>query len=212
MSSIRILHLSDLQSGSLNSWWATRQSWDTPPVYEGVFHKKLVEALQKGANPKHEFAVDLILVTGDVAERGKPSEYDAAYGLLSELRQSLQREFYSLPKVLIVPGNHDIDRDAAREAENQNSEERFHAKLSAYNQFVQRFDPDLCTSADKPFVSQPLRSGEDLEIRLVGLNSCIEESHRNQDHYGWVGNVQLDAIKSHLENLPKKDPYVLTIR
>lgn len=73
---VRILHLSDLHVGH-------GKTWEPLPAVES-----LVESL----------APDLLLVTGDLAHRGRLQELEAAVGLLRGLGVPL----------LTVPGNHDI--------------------------------------------------------------------------------------------------------
>ncbi len=190
MASITILHLSDLQSGNLNSWWAHRDSWVTAPKYGEIFHTKLADILSD--------AIHIIIVTGDIAERGKDIEYDAAWAFLDKLRNSLQEKFYLRPEVYIVLSNHDIDRDADKSNENTGARARFQSKLAAYNRFVKSFDQDLCSSYTKPMFVKRMCI-EDLDMILVGLNSCIQESYEPEDHYGWVGNTQLAQVRAYLE-------------
>lgn len=50
----------------------------------------------------------LLLVTGDVAARGKPAEYEAAAEMLESVSRCLPS---ASTRVFVVPGNHDVDRD-----------------------------------------------------------------------------------------------------
>jgi hypothetical protein len=88
---IRILHLSDLQFGSsapadflAESALAAsviRRHWAGPPTF--------------------------IAITGDVAERGLPSEYEIAKTWLIRLAAELD-EHWSNERFLLIPGNHDL--------------------------------------------------------------------------------------------------------
>lgn len=214
MSIIRILHLSDLQAGNMSSWWAPRTSLSTAPTYDSVFHEKLVEVIKNAKkyqsfNVNEEFVINTILITGDIVERGKIDEYDAAWAFLNNLQHNLQKEFCLLPKVFLIPGNHDVDRNADQMKEKESEKERFAAKLSSYNQFVKEIDPSLCMDYDEPFVTQFLNC-DDLEIMIVGLNSCMKESYRDEDHYGWIGNIQLKKVLNFSEKM-RKNPYILKI-
>ena len=88
---IRILHISDLQFGpelpadfnikSALAAGAIRRHWDGPPTF--------------------------IAITGDIAERGLPSEYAAAREWLTKLSVELDRD-WSDDRFLLIPGNHDL--------------------------------------------------------------------------------------------------------
>ena len=54
---------------------------------------------------------DLLLVTGDIAFSGQPSQYQQAKEWLKKLATELGDEV----RVLVIPGNHDIDRKLANE-------------------------------------------------------------------------------------------------
>lgn len=88
---IRILHLSDLQFGGFNNW---KLKLDAPHC-ANVIRRKWKDG------------PTFIVITGDIAERGFPIEYDAAYSWLSELVSEFG---WSLPssRILLVPGNHDV--------------------------------------------------------------------------------------------------------
>lgn len=51
----------------------------------------------------------VIIVSGDIAGSGKPSEYDVAYTYLKRIEEGLKRENHSLGEIdfIITPGNHD---------------------------------------------------------------------------------------------------------
>lgn len=195
---IRILHLSDLQSGNENTWWR----------FDNSFYEMLHEALASSPNPG---PIRSILVTGDVAEKGKAQEYEEAYNFIARLRHALEKQWKVDVSVFIVPGNHDIDRGADEKAEKGSmaDRDRFAKKLEAYNAFVKRFGRSLETTYEKPFVVGKIKSG-DLRINVVGLNSCIRESHKPSDHYGWIGINQLDELSVYLKD-EQVSPYHLLI-
>lgn len=92
---VRLLHLSDMH-------FRTSKSWDADPVLRALtdFVGKTVEA---------EGPPDLVAITGDLAFSGKADEYRLARAWLDQL----WTELGSPPKdrLLMVPGNHDVDRD-----------------------------------------------------------------------------------------------------
>ena len=95
---IRFLHISDLH---LRPQRVKR--YDQDRVLDG-----LLSFLRRDCA---SFPLDLIFITGDLAQSGKPEEY----ALVVELIQALM-EATSVPldRVFVVPGNHDVDREVSR--------------------------------------------------------------------------------------------------
>jgi len=95
---VRILHLSDLH-------FSKRRAWDQDPVLSALARD--VKRLRDDGLPP-----DLIAITGDVADRGTPEEYALAATFLRDRLLPVT----GLPKerLLLVPGNHDVDRAAVK--------------------------------------------------------------------------------------------------
>jgi calcineurin-like phosphoesterase family protein len=95
---IRFLHISDIH---LRPQLVKR--YDQDRVLRG-----LVDLL---THDRQEFPLDLIFVTGDLANGGKADEYLLVVELLKRLM-----EVTGVPPehVFVVPGNHDVDRDVGR--------------------------------------------------------------------------------------------------
>ena len=59
-------------------------------------------------------APDVVAITGDLAFSGKRKEYELAHAWIdTQLLEALPRNF-TKTRILIVPGNHDVDRDIAK--------------------------------------------------------------------------------------------------
>lgn len=95
---IRFLHLSDLHLRS-----ATSRKIDQDRVLRGLY--KRLEADRSTA------PLDLIFLTGDLAQSGSSDEYVHVTALLKRLMEvtGVPRE-----RIFAVPGNHDVDRGAGR--------------------------------------------------------------------------------------------------
>ena len=95
---IRILHASDLHASANRS------------LDQGVLVKALlkdVEAFQK------DVPIDLVVFSGDLAFSGKAEDFDLARTMfLQPLMESLR---LTPERVVLVPGNHDIDRSRINE-------------------------------------------------------------------------------------------------
>ncbi len=89
-NSFKWLHLSDFHTGKDN--------------YGQI---KLFHYLHKHMKQNREFVPDAIFVTGDIANKGLAKEYDLFY---EEFIKPLMEIYETLPRLYIIPGNHDIDR------------------------------------------------------------------------------------------------------
>jgi len=91
----RILHLSDLHI-------RTKSTWSTTPI--------LNDAKRVILDHANEENVDVVAFTGDIAFSGKPDEYEIAQKWLEQLCFSTGGLNIDQREVMIVPGNHDVDR------------------------------------------------------------------------------------------------------
>jgi predicted phosphodiesterase len=109
--SIRILHLSDIQYGRHH---VDREG--RPPLYPDADYTpqldKLIDDLEI-IKEKAAVVPNFIVVTGDIAEWSRQDEYVAAENFLGGLVKYLQID---RRRVILVPGNHDINRDLCQAA------------------------------------------------------------------------------------------------
>ncbi|MDG4597525.1 MAG: metallophosphoesterase [Candidatus Contendobacter sp.] len=93
---IRILHLSDIH-------FRADKAWDVDPVLRALT-KFITEEVKNGLIP------DLVAITGDLAFAGTSDEYQLARNWLDQqLWPALPKDFPQ-DRLLLVPGNHDVDR------------------------------------------------------------------------------------------------------
>jgi predicted phosphodiesterase len=166
------------------------------PTADGSFDT-LVTRLQQDLENLREtegLRPDVLAVTGDLAEMGKAQEFEDVFKFLDRLAGflGLQRD-----RVLMVPGNHDINRNACLayfancEADDKQPLEPYWPKFRHYTQFFERFYegfPGIRFTAEEPWT---LFEIQELRLVVAGLNSAMKESHRDGDHYGWTGERQL---------------------
>jgi DNA-binding beta-propeller fold protein YncE len=137
---------------------------------------------------------DLLVVSGDLAKSGMPSEFAHALRFLEQLSEDLH-----LPRrhVVIVPGTHDVNRKACRayfsrcDADEEEPVPPFWPKWRHFSAMVHEFyrdEPSIRFEVDEPWT---LFEMPDLQVVVAGLNSTIAESHRDEDHYGFLGQAQL---------------------
>ncbi len=99
---IRILHLSDLHL-------RTDRTWDSDPVLAALA-RHIADEVRAGLVP------DLVAITGDLAYSGKAAEYRLAHDWLERQLWPALTPAGATPlprdRLLLVPGNHDVDRGA----------------------------------------------------------------------------------------------------
>ena len=93
---IRILHLSDIH-------FKADKAWDADPVL-----RALVRFIAKEVNDG--LAPDLVAITGDLAFAGVAKEYRLARDWLDQQLWPALPKNLSRDRLLLVPGNHDVDR------------------------------------------------------------------------------------------------------
>jgi WD40 repeat protein/3',5'-cyclic AMP phosphodiesterase CpdA len=190
-SELVVLHVSDLQFGR-NHLFGGNGLIPADQAHDILF-RRLHEDLDRLAEDPG-LRPDLMVVTGDLAEWGLPSEFDQVVEFLTALTEAVQ-----LPRqhVAIVPGNHDVNRDdcAAYFLEQRAAERepvapywrKWKHFAAAFKQFYEGVD-GVSFTPDEPWT---LFEMPDLAVVVAGLNSTMAESHRAADHYGWVGEHQL---------------------
>ncbi|MGH8904445.1 MAG: pentapeptide repeat-containing protein, partial [Egibacteraceae bacterium] len=144
----------------------------------------------------HGVRPDLLVCSGDLTESGMRSEFDQALGFLEQLT-----EYLGLPRrrVVIVPGDHDVNRKACQayfsrcDADEEEPLWPFWPKWRHFSSMFREFyrgepEPPALFEVDQPWT---LFEMADLRVVVAGLNSTMAASHRAEDHYGHVGQAQL---------------------
>jgi 3',5'-cyclic AMP phosphodiesterase CpdA len=106
MSEITILHLSDIHFRNKKS---KKEKDNENKLVQQDVRQKLIDTAS--SHLKEHNAPDFVVVTGDIAFSGKKPEYDEALELFEKLKNILPAE----TEFLVVPGNHDVDRDEVDE-------------------------------------------------------------------------------------------------
>jgi 3',5'-cyclic AMP phosphodiesterase CpdA len=104
---VTVLHLSDMQFGKNHLFGRLKVPFPEDGKYDSLF-ARIGEDLA-GLKKEQGLAPDLLVVSGDLAEWGMSQEFEQAFDFLGKLSDLLE-----LPRgrVVVVPGNHDINRKA----------------------------------------------------------------------------------------------------
>lgn len=187
---ITLLHLSDLHFGRKH-----RFGGFAPP--DGSLETLLSlwgDDLQR-LRDNHDLRPDLLVLTGDLTEHGLSSEFDDALRLIEGLLELVR---LTRDRVVIVPGDHDVNRaaSAAYFLECQSEEDEpvppYWPKWKSYARMFRSFYSDP-SSGGRFIEYEPwsLFVLPDLEVVVAGLNSTMANSHRAEDDYGFLGQLQL---------------------
>ncbi|MGH4018226.1 MAG: trypsin-like peptidase domain-containing protein [Pseudonocardiaceae bacterium] len=191
VSELVVLHVSDPQFGR-NHLFGGNGLTPADQAHDTLF-QRLHDDLDRLADD-HGLRPDLMVITGDLAEWGLRSEFEQVGKFLTALTEVVE-----LPRrhVAIVPGNHDVNRNACdayfRDQEADECEPvgpywpKWRHLVAAFEQFYDGVD-GVSFTPDEPWT---LFEMPDLAVVVAGLNSTMAETHRDADHYGWVGEHQL---------------------
>lgn len=151
---------------------------------------------------------DYVFITGDVAHSGKKEQFDEAWSWLDELAKRLR---IGLDRMLLVPGNHDVDRELVRQhvANLVHKEmrrnppmlsdliqtgeiENVWPKLRAYQAFSTRGFGAPKIDHNRPGWRLPL-ADEPAKAFAVGLNTVLQSYDDEDDDVSGGANLQLSA-------------------
>ncbi len=207
--SVTLLHLSDMQFGRNHRFGNLRTGTDDDK-FETLF--KRLEIDLELLKTSHGVVPEGIVVTGDLAEKGMPKEFDDAFELLDKLSELL-----SIPRhhIAMVPGNHDVNRNHCaghfgdRAGDGLEAVPPYWPKWKNFANMFSRFYVDL--PAVEFHEAQPWSLWEMPDLRMVvaGLNSTMKESHLEDSHFGHVGEAQLDWFKKKLLDYAREEWLVL---
>jgi 3',5'-cyclic AMP phosphodiesterase CpdA len=202
--SITLLHLSDIQFGR-NHVFAGAGLTAADQHFDSLFARLHDDLLF--LRDRESLTPDLVVVSGDLAEWGMGKELDHAERFIAELtgRLGLSRR-----RVVIVPGNHDVNRWACEAYFNQCAADDtppqapYWPKWQHFAAMFERFysgERSIRFAPERPYT---LFEMPDLELVVAGLNSTMAESHLETDHYGWTGEAQLRWFAEELREFERR--------
>jgi len=201
--SITLLHLSDIQFG-INHRFELKDISDKNFDLNNIFDRLTIDINK--LNNEYNIHPDIVIVTGDIVERGQKSEFDNAVKFFNDLSIFLKID---KSNIIIVPGNHDINRKACEayfaECESDEVEPKlpYEPKWKHFKNFCTEFYGEK-SDYFKNGIYYKCFEYDSLKISVANINSTIKESHRGEDHYGWVGEVQAQELADKL-NIRKNE-------
>jgi 3',5'-cyclic AMP phosphodiesterase CpdA len=192
---IRILHLSDIHLGTTDQ--------------AQCYFNQLATDLTQNLNVKQ---LNYLLVSGDIANYSTPEEYEAAFELVDELVKYYKLD---LNRIVIVPGNHDLNWSLSEEAYSNFVFQRKLPNTLPQDKYIRVSDAGALERDDEKYKkrfdhfsdrfykkiynqSYPQAYNEQAilypcpqdKILFLGLNSCWEIDHEYKDR----ASINADAI------------------
>lgn len=115
MAKINILHISDLQAGTVCLGEKALEESETSMLEEspGFLYERYAEKLALDALKTVKGKIDLLVCTGDIANKGETGEYKMTSVFFEKMSEVLN---IGIADILIVPGNHDVNYGEAEKA------------------------------------------------------------------------------------------------
>jgi predicted MPP superfamily phosphohydrolase len=188
-------HLSDIQYGHGDHATVNEQALILDRLKEDLIQRNSFGAP----------ALDAILVTGDVASTGSRAQYGAAKTWLIDVASAIG---LTEKQIYMVPGNHDVDRNAHEEMANRALREALRdgresidnalSDTQATAALLARMTPyfELAASGgggDQPYWVKSFIKGT-LHVRIVGLNTALLSAEDGDHGKLAVGNTQINAV------------------
>lgn len=193
-----LLHISDLHfcdPAAKGHYWNTEATElaVAPHNRRGLLGSLLYDLRHEKIKP------DLVIVSGDLLDRGNPSGVPLAITFLRKLAEAL-----ALPKsrIIITPGNHDVLRDGD-------------ARYALYDEIRKGLYGDTRPpfAADTPPHERVDHHvfDSDLDVEVVSFNSCEElEASQKLDH-GSIGIGQRDFAETLLQRTTEKNHFRVAV-
>ncbi len=199
---ITLLHLSDLQFGRHHRFGRLGAVDEHPDAAFDTLLARLQQDLRDLADEQGQpLRPELVLLTGDLAEWGRKSEMEDVLRFTRSLAESL-----ALPpeRLVIIPGNHDINRSLCEAYFAQCKGEEIEPRppyWDKWKHFVWLFR-ELYGLGTRVELNErtpwSLFEIDELKVVVAGLNTTMAESHRDEDHYGHLGEAQLRWFEDRL--------------
>lgn len=190
---LRYLHLSDLHIGYAEMRGDT---WATEAFNQDIVIQSMLEALRTLIRENNYF--DFIILTGDIARKGKREEY-----LVAEIFVKSLLKVTCLPqeRLYLIPGNHDVNRAEIKKFHlslyNFNDQEQindlliepesldiFTRKFRNFNEFAEKAMGRRHFDSTTFQISEALeleKHGQRFKVNLLGLNSCLFAGYDGDD-------------------------------
>jgi predicted phosphodiesterase len=177
---VKILHLSDLHFQSNN-------------IAQNIVNDSLIRMLKEIVEPNKNF--NLLILTGDIAYSGKKEEYEIAKEYIDNIIKVIG---ITNKEVIIVPGNHDVDRSKIEQhhidwwyrfkeekeilsvLNDNRSFPTLMGKKDAFFEFLKQYPNNNIIKHGEIIYEYPCKSK--FKLKILGLNSALFCGYDNDDN------------------------------
>ena len=180
---------------------------DQSVILDDSFITNLAENAKKHSR-NHNVVLKYIIILGDISYGSWNTEFEKAYTKINDLCKKLN---IKKENVVIIPGNHDINRnDSAEHISDIGSDEnafkyqspKFQKFKKFYDDFYQERDTEV-EKFDPDKIIFRLIEAKEMNIVFLAINSNHKENHR--DHVGEIDYKQLeDELETIRNQYPKR--------
>lgn len=172
------------------------------------YYQKWENCIARIQNEK-DVSVKYLVISGDLTETAKRKEYEALKIILEKFcsKFHIARE-----NVLMIPGNHDINRSSLEafcdkeDIEDAKASTYHDVKLENYIAFYKDFKGQGSLDAGRAVLDEI--AIEEENVRMLGLNSLVKESHLPTDH---IGYVDVQRLNEELEKYSEKEEHIFVV-
>jgi len=203
-----LLHLSDLHFGSFFNE-NKKENRSSHRFDEGYSRKKLSSYISKQIDDlKIERGSSegiYLVISGDIVNQGKDSEFEDARIFIEEVVEETE---LSRNKIIIVPGNHDINWKISEENKNWRFDNYLKFLSNIYNKELKNFYPfidwdfKIDTERPKPEELTSIFHFNESNLLIIGLNSCTLEDEKH--HFGALSLEQLERVEDYIKEIDEK--------
>lgn len=198
-SQIRILHISDIHFGTTHYFSSLPIYQDNVPTADKPRASKYInDAIVGYPAGRH---IDIVVLSGDITQTAAKREFDDASRFVSDLLPAVIKEESRHERLVVVPGNHDVNWAIANADPSSRS-----LPFASYLQFAigcgAKFSSDI--EPERIYRVHDYRAR--LGCIVVALNSAVIETP--DDHRGYIGESQVTNALQEVSELDPRNEFV----
>lgn len=182
-NSIILLHLSDIHINSEKD-------------INDEHIEKIVDSLRSYKTVR--FNSVIIILSGDITQSGRMSQFDSARKLMGSLIVKLNKTFHCECTVLVVPGNHDVNHGSSAldlsYLKNHNYSEIETIEYNKLEQFYNFAKFNHCFESSEIYYAKKMISIEDFSIQVNLINNAIFSTIDQYKGLLYIPDERIDTL------------------
>ncbi len=138
---------------------------------------------------------DYLVVTGDISNSASFEEFQLGSNIIEDIAKGLK---IPKSKVLLIPGNHDVDWKVLELADLKNESDLNFRKTQRYDTFKNGFNNNKKL---EEFFNEPYFTSWDFDdLYVVGFNSAWHDENNAKIHHGLITDNIIFKLESHINS------------